>query len=130
MKAEELMLGDWVSCDGSPRKVVAIAGDHIGVRKTTEEGLSYIAGQQIGKVSPVTLSAEILDKNGFRPEGAVHRLNGKGYAVGVSLEEPCEIHIRIGASRLTSDYAHIEARYVHQLQHALRLFGVGLDIVL
>lgn len=127
MKAEELMIGDWVSCDGSPRKVVAIAGDHIGVRKTTEMGLPYVENWQLGKVHPIPLTTEMLDKNGFRFDSDGLRWQSGEFAVdyGHDVSEDVDDYLFVWISNRI-----VPLRHVHQFQHALRLSGVDPGITL
>lgn len=59
MKATELMIGDWVLVKNKPVQVVGITTDSI--ETTDKEGYCYE-----DYFKPITLTAEILEKNGFK----------------------------------------------------------------
>lgn len=129
MKAEELMIGDWVAIrmnhstkeykegDYLPHKVSS--GLHL---RNNEIDLISIENNQCGDgygddfCLPIPLTAEILENNGFK------KFESKNYAPcyfikGLTLQWHCYgkyFYIR-------SDDADIRITEVHELQHALRL---------
>lgn len=130
MKANELMLGDWVAFRKDfPDRVNAIAiGGH-------SVSLEHDSWQQMSSISPIPLTPGILKKNGFDflyssvPGGTpqeqrmrkVDTYKWRGLAVNYYHE--------------TNDFQMVNFRgvrldYVHQLQHALRLCGIENEIVL
>lgn len=130
MKANELMLGDWVAFRKDfPDRVNAIAiGGHA-------VNLEHDGWQQMSSIQPIPITPEILEKNGFDflyssvPGGTsqeqrmrkVDTYKWQGLVVNYYHE--------------TNDFQMIDFRgvrldYVHQLQHALRLCGIEKDIVL
>lgn len=131
MEAEELQIGDWVYCNPS-----YFNDDYNGVTEFPDELQHYKIErgedmEETGCYSPIPLTAEILEKNGF---------------IGKEEEHYYSYHIRYG--RLGNDifdvhyqnhwiacstpdnrnefalFGMIVLRYVHELQHALRLCGL------
>lgn len=128
MKPEEIMIGDWVSLfqgnpDGSSCNVqVTFIGEYgeVGI-----EGCEEYTSAQCNLLFPIPLTPEILDKNGFELQrdkselgtldtywlgsglGAfrIHRLNNGDYQFGLA-----------------------KIKFVHQLQHAIRLCGISKNI--
>lgn len=115
IKISELSIGDWARVNGVTTKVWYLSEDG-EVNDTTYDW-----------VEPIPLTAEILEKNGFRKNGEYNEWNigtwETPYLLGVSLERPA-ITIKWNGSSIFID----QARYVHQLQHALRLAGVVKEI--
>lgn len=119
MKAEELMIGDWyMNSANEPCKVVKNFGDVVwgegnDIADSTDNPLS------------IPLTEEILEKNGFKIANPTTR--EWWTSVGSNLvfftyhllddEQPCRL-----AVPNRGEIKHI--RYVHELQHALRLCGL------
>ena len=126
IKISELSIGDWVEIDGAATKVWYLSEDS-EVNETTYDW-----------VKPIPLTPEILEKNGFdAPKAKVW--NDSWYwsnrkDVALELRESfgiwyMEIVIKEQRSGLQSNRKlGIGFKYVHQLQHALRLAGVGKEI--
>lgn len=124
MKATELMIGDWVKIKGhlGYDKVREIARDN-GMQWYISFACSASLFRAYG-FEPVPLTTEILKKNGFCFVKSSDRdtvWNGwwiyKGLELGTCCLDregnwPCCINIVD---------SNIECKYVHQLQHALRL---------
>lgn len=122
MNCNDLMLGDLVQghLPNTPSKVVGIPNEYRLAVITP--GGAYME-LSIDDFLPIPITTEILEKNGF--------INGEFYA---------ESHIEDW--QIMSDGSHLAARsdrgwcidipcrYVHQLQHALRLCGIEKEIVL
>lgn len=112
MKEEELMINDWVYGYGNqPIKIPAIPIDGHGIVK------SPFYPATIEECKPIPLTDEILEKNGFK-EGWTECF--KGYNLMKSSRGYYSIE----------DHCLIELRYVHELQHALKLCGIEKEIVL
>lgn len=122
MKATDLMIGDWVEFPHG---------------KDTVQEITYVCGKgycisfaasatlfkfPIADVEPITLTAEILDKN-FRED---KQWGGNGWFIND------HIHIyqtTVGVYNI--QYVEIvDICYVHELQHALRLCGIEKTIEL
>ncbi len=106
MKAEDLMIGDWV-VGGSeePFKIGIIDPDFL----------------HWNEIQPIPLTPEILEKNGFSEN---YREEDLSYAQ--SCGDVIGIHI-YGTNGLMEE---MYFKYVHELQHALRLCGIEKEIEL
>lgn len=144
MKANELMIGDWVQNPlgwkaqvQSIRYVNTIKDEwewlvKIGINNETFQG-----NLSLNEIGAIPLTPEILEKNGFK-DVSTHTLKGAE-----------TYQLSIGDYKLTyklGDYFTVdsfddkwwrlfETRFcykwaVHQLQHALRLCGIEKEIVL
>lgn len=117
MKATELMLGDWVSALGKNCRITSIDKYDAKVCTDPEDELFFL-----DDIYPIPLTPEILEKNGFVFRADNDTMYGEyylhnqstfaikmfnGYLVGMCMSEDLEFH------------------YVHELQHALRLCGLG-----
>ena len=119
MKPNELMIGDWVYRPDCYSKVKEI-------RENGIIGLDHLRGIiSFTELEPIPLTPEILEKNGF-----VYDSKDKLFE---------DIYPRI--SMLYAQYRLVEngcinygemheIKYVHQLQHALRLCGKNKEIEL
>ena len=130
MKANELMIGDWVGRVFDDKRIDYRQVDWI---RTGEIGMRYQKVWAIGCIEPIQLTPEILEKNGFemfKYDGWVHyyRIFGNGAIAFV-------LHSTIGGEMLsqevdifstsTNTNRGIDVNYVHELQHALRLCGLN-----
>ena len=116
MKTSELQLGDIVSCLGSPMIVVSLSfnGDEpIGtILPLTNSPLTNIFTFREKDVYPIILDESILMQNNFNPEiVAWWRPEG---------EDIFKIAIMNNDTSLCA-----KVKYVHELQHALRLCGLS-----
>lgn len=119
MKSTDLMIGDWVYRPDCYSKVKEI-------RENGIIGLDHLRGIiSFEELKPIPLTPEILEKNGF-----VYDSEDKLFE---------DIYPRI--SMLYAQYRLVEngginygemseIKYVHQLQHALRLCGIDKEIEL
>lgn len=120
MKTEELMIGDWVLWDNTlPCIVTTIGCDYI---ETTKCGITLAESHLL---QGVPLTREILEKNGFNLSSDKSELGTLDtYWLGSEL----------GAFRIhrlnNGDYQFglAKIKYVHQLQHALKLCGIYKEI--
>ena len=116
MKANELMIGDWVHLiedyGKSTDKIIAIEALHI---ERVYEGML--------KIEPIPLTPEILEKNGFRLDTYSEEfMSGKWWT-----RNDFVIHESMNDSVGRNNFSY---KYVHQLQHALRLCGIEKEIEL
>lgn len=127
IKIRELSIGDWVEIDGEPAEALClrIAGGHI-FKGVSGQMYRCCGGMDF---KPIALTPEILEKNGFVKNGEYDEWNigtwNTPYLLGVSLERPA-ITIKWNGSSIFIDHA----KYVHQLQNALRLAGVEKEIII
>ena len=135
MTAKDLMVGDLLRVNsaallnGTIVKVIAIDGDnshagHIGSASCRPLDDRHIAGGiWCDHLDPIPLTPEILEKNGFK--------DGQFFA-----------ELLYGEWQIMCDCSHIAMRheggwlmdipckYVHELQHCLKLVGIDKEIVL
>ena len=139
LKVTDLMVGDWVSCqiNSIEVKYVRIAS----LNKTTMNGIptdfiefnkvmvDMLHGNyyqvDIASVHPIPLTPEILKKNGLAndPYGC-HFEEDEYMELEISAEEE-GIYWTINYN----EYGILKLKYVHELQHALRLCGINKEIV-
>lgn len=115
MKANELMIGDWVSYCGFYNKVI-----YIGQKVSMYNGKGTEFTTDPEHIRPIPLTEEILVKNGWRKESIT--IDGD-YANWLGEIPICQEEDEF-------NYERIELTYVHQLQHLLRLVGVQKEIEL
>ena len=121
MKVNELMIGDWVLLWNKPQRVNYINlddGERIGTDK------QYLA-QIVEAFEPISLTAEILEKNGFVRVDVGYRLKELYLTLSCS---SCDDNPKVFWLGISDLECRVE--YVHQLQHALRLCGIDKEIVL
>ena len=114
MKAEELMVGDWV-LDTYTNKPMRIEGINGGNPRFGQD------------LEPISLTPEILAKNKFIKTRLMGEQRHFSYYLGPGLSMlaiyDSDFSIRIGED------ARI-VKYVHELQHLLRLCKIDKDIEL
>lgn len=118
IKVEGISIGDWfqarmVKLDYSdlgitpPMRVAEISSDEVMLQLGSVKHYAFVDDLQ-----PIPITAEVLEKNGLHDAEF-------GLVVKPKSNEPCA---SIGTS--------IEIKYIHELQHALRLAKVGKEIEL
>lgn len=127
MKAKELMIGDWVKVGSRYLRIDSICDNIVNLEFCNGELDEYIREADL---EPIPLTAEILEKNGFRYEhnyGQFYRSILGDYAkdkeptVNIgwnSRNEMCEWDIADG--HRGASYGH-NPLFVHELQHALKV---------
>lgn len=135
IRAEELMLGDWLKYGKFDRivKVTALYGGMVNTNVVTPLFPDDL--------EPIPITPKILEKNGFK-----RKEEGESYTEYVSGDEhsiialvfykesiydvdtvlDCELGFVGGLDRIH----HCHIKYVHQLQHALKLCGINKNIEL
>ena len=149
MDIKKLMIDDWVHVKAyrmginfqreefmRPLKVAEVGGrivlyDPLPTFDTTmrEEERQYTIYQDADAIEPVPLTEEILMKNGF-----MYHHDEKG-AYGVTISP---YYVRKDSPRIFCDgrpFAvwfedEVDIKYVHELQHALRICRIDKEIVL
>ena len=117
MKAEDLMIGDWVNLYDNPIKINI---DDLGVIERDE---TYDKGVHC---KPVPLTSEILEKNGFTKDSGGEELYSIDFASLIDVGYGFELFI----SNDEKGEFNGTKKYVHELQHALKLCGIEKEIVL
>lgn len=154
MKPQDLMVGDLISMGGVIRVVTGIHDKETenGVDLITtmipghtfpDSNLSF----QASYCYPIPITPEILEKNGFVKEkekeeedgfGITYYFHERPYTTQITLyKEPiCDVSILFKAwGRAPSSEGGVNdihlcsVKYVHEMQHALRLCGIEKEIV-
>lgn len=128
LTARDLMIGDWVysTFSNKPCKVQAIELSEHGYGSVRVSGVEGV--KDIVSVSPIPLTAEVLEKNGFIKHRdmfyrfAVHinEFNGFMFTLVADFD---------GVFCLQSN-RFVRFAFVHQLQNALRQLNTDKEIVL
>lgn len=133
MKANELMIGDWVCTehDAIPRQIDWI--------RTGEVGLLWNKVVTPPYLVPILITPEILEKNGFtycKSDGGFYLHTTISYGnwdVDVVLFDVTDEYRNNQLHISSPDDSYIaihlmECNHVHELQHALRLCGIEKEI--
>ena len=147
MKANELMIGDWVIVHHPtmPAESIQISADWLKTIERINNGLIKEDSPLFRIVEPIPLTAEILEKNGFEElmsegKGVAAIFGRKVEHTGVWMycipdtfdsvsyvPERKLLHLKVMESGITDLY---NLQYVHELQHFLRLFGIEKEIII
>lgn len=125
LKISDLSVGDWVHHDfyEMDMRVKTIYGDT--ERIIAESSSGYGVTCHLDHFTPIPITPEMLEANGFLQ-------NGKRFytrELSIILERGLDVWtIILDGMEYTYDVCII--KYVHQLQHALRLAGVDKEIVM
>ncbi len=131
MKSNELMIGDLIrffsKYDCGIGKVAGIEPREGSAEPTTFtiiKDKKMLIGVSRNWVKPITITADILEKNGFEkdPEDGTMCL-----AIG-DFEEVTWRADTLKIYSLSASLELISCVYVHQLQHAMRLCGIEKEI--
>lgn len=137
MEAKELMVGDWVRID-EPDKYAGATGQIQSLMYHREGDAAYFNVFIQGKfgyvsrdvcsddIRPITLTAEILEENGFTRLGTGYILKGEHFG----LDNPSNPSNYLDNYWLRISIKAVHIEYVHQLQHTLGLCGIEKEIVL
>ena len=137
MKTEELMLGDWLTfgeCVNDKEfpviRVTGILADTLFAQIYNNTGNDELDAEGL---AGIPLTPEILEKNGF---------SGEGYYMGIigfhtdpipEVKDGYEVFIwKDMCLEIKHGFTHLKRYtfYVHELQHALKLCGINLEIKL
>ena len=118
MKATELMIGDLIKIKGhlDYDKVQEIARD-----ENMQWYISFACSATLFRAyefEPITLTSEILEKNGWKETEYWHEYKDGNTIIQYSLSNIWGIINEI-------EIEHFKCEYVHQLQHLLRLCGLN-----
>ena len=122
MKANELMIGDWLKhYNGTPMQVTKITTEHFACAE--KRGMN--CWEYNNKYEPIPLTPEILDKNGLTndPYGC-HFKEDEYMTLEISVEEE-GVYWTINYN----EYSILKLKYVHELQHVLKLCGIDKEII-
>ena len=130
MKANELMIGDWVLRNGEPYQIRELG--IYGVNRDGEDYPAVCIGKPKGvglivernEINPIPLTVEILERN-FVKNGTNRYVVYGGNSYIKDMTNFFELHINFVDFKLEQ-----QIFYVHKLQHALRLCGIEKEIEL
>lgn len=138
MDCKDLMIGDWFKAVdyNSPFRITAIYDDVVQTQADYQSEIdgNWYSEAEIKDLVPIELTEDILEKNGLKKQEAnewfyYKEQDGKGqYMILWSMDYN---YLEIGS--YTNAYGEFErfgVCYVHQLQHALRLCGIDMEIKL
>ena len=138
IKVTDLMIGDYVTfadCIKNP-PLILIKIEALGYQDGEGENSSLVRIDNEkacdiididDEIVGIPLTPEILKKNGFSSyNNSSFQLRDNG--MYISWRNIGRLNISYGCSPITS--VHIKCKYVHQLQHALKLCGINKSIKL
>lgn len=136
MEAKDLMIGDWVQVPCLIDEVENYIG-YCQVKQLRENDLDVVGFKMLDyeEVDSISLTSEILEKNGWIYNNEDEKFRPQTWTGGgVMLQGADDCGYRIV---VTSDYDDEDTnntpfiiRYVHELQHALRLRRITKEIEL
>lgn len=140
MRAEELMIGDYVKLKDAKLGNINFVGPIVQIKSIT--GRHVLVPNAKGLLEdvteeyllPVPLTPEILEKNGFHPSPNYkwELFYRNGYEITVHFADGYPAMGVEPFVYLFIDFADKSLRlileYVHELQHALRLLGIDKEI--
>ena len=137
MEANELMIGDWVISFGAPHKIVGVRTDSFYPYIKTDMSDTWYEEGMKDLLEPIPLTPDILEKNFGRPYGVgwydayeLKRIEGEGiYYVRDAYRYPSKERFSI-IKAYNEEITFCSLKFVHELQHALRLAGIKKEIVL
>jgi hypothetical protein len=126
LKISDLSVGDWVRCRGRNGRIerLDVIGDdqRISVAVKSYLGTMY-QFVDIEDIEPISITAEILEKNGFKRHPKYGRFYCSESQLEVAFENGEWIHI------ISSfEYPIHTISGVHHIQHLLRLYGCEKEI--
>ena len=126
--AEEIMIGDWIQTNCTIFKVE-------GFDTSSGEVQSKSWAYDLDNCKPIEITPEILKENGFelKPDGWLwHEFFGNEYQnyIFIQFRKGCK-EVRTCELNFTNKvFLSFKPRYIHELQHALRLCGIDKEIEL
>lgn len=133
MKANELMIGDWVmplkkKLKGIPGRVVTIDG---GTGVCWIDSNEYSCLVPCSDVERIPLTSEIFEKNFNEHIPGINLMYDLKGPYMVSNENGQWVFGLVkDAGENSARYPLVKISFVHELQHALRLCGINKEIVL
>lgn len=139
------MIGDWVNflidieggdTEYDPKNEIYQPMQVDSVSALNEVSSAFFGVKNdVAQLKPIPLTPEILEKNGFELDRGWH--NDNDYFSPTHFKEDVDASLEISMdngkiywSISWDEYHIIEIKYVHELQHALRLCGIEKEIKL
>ena len=119
MKCQELQIWDWITDGhGLPMQITNVGDDYAYATFEGNEGDPWEFDDKDEQPQPIPLTTEILEKNGWARTGI--------FFTEKRIDE--NTHLRwadiCGSVLSQGNYYMCDCKYVHTLQHALRLCGL------
>ena len=133
MKANELMIGDWVKFPIGNERIIDlpyIMGKGICASFAASATLFPV---EVEKLEPTPLTPEILEKNGFveiNDDEKWYKMQLLEENDFVGLEKFEDYGFVFASVVFPNLINHLSINYVHELQHALKLCGIEKTIEL
>lgn len=144
LKISDLSVGDWVEFHRTKGIYIApplfekanarVIGTHRGAEVSLlVDGKREFIAMPLSAIHPIPITPEILEKNGFAflPDGNPRHLQFVDGNIFISTYEGRETFALFCYNDMGwAETFSLTLRYIHQLQHALRLAGVEKEIEL
>lgn len=115
---KDLMVGDWLLYNGEPKQVMEILFDSVTIDCFP---CSY------DRIEPILLTKEILEKNGWDGRYGPDCFDeDKTYLLEIDIDKDGRAWRTVNGN----EYNIFEIKWVHQLQHALKVVGIEKEIIL
>lgn len=133
IRCRDLMLGDWITNrNGFPMQITNVGEDYAYATFEGLEGDPWEYDDKDCQPSPIEITHEMLGANGWIVYDSRVLIN---LGSSISIKDEGNIHLEFKEGELSvwldyensdGEYANIlvPCKYVHQLQHALRLCGL------
>jgi hypothetical protein len=122
MKASELMIGDWVKQKHSGLLLMVCAVNPPYINAESEDG-QFLEDT----IEPIPLTEEMLKANGFEEHVGEKGAYGVTTAPYFKRDDSPEVFCDGDPFAVWFDEP-VDIKYVHQLQHVLRLYGAEKEI--
>lgn len=138
----KLMRGDWIHCSADKyREAFDAKIAEVYTNSIFTEDCDFECEEiPLNEISPIPLTAEILETNGFRkeeePRGfsepyCVYVNDGFQYVIKVYPKDIMDRYSRLEIGKYDdNEYMSLLINHVHELQHALKLADINLEITL
>lgn len=133
MKVEELMVGDLVrfgNSQGTVRDIVTV-GSMYPLTLSINETETLVSRTESHLLKPILITEAFLKKNGFVHTSYGWRLDCDGYVdyrIRAIQLTSGRIRLEIAEKKTNNFFVSFVAEHIHELQHALRLCRVNLDL--
>lgn len=136
MTEKDVMVGDWFRFRYTTISNREVVHTFRISQIENQLGQYYVWGDGLGRMchpenlEPVSLTQEILEKNGFKKEGSWFIIEGDYYDVSIKEITDSIWRVKYCNTEFSALDCVLHIAFVHELQHALRLCGISKDITL
>ncbi len=132
IRYSELQIGDYVLVEGKVRRVESLTKRKIGFHINEEKKRLYYA--RLCEVFPIEINDYILRTSGFcmdvTERSTMATFEDDNVRLDVIYTKGDELWVVSEKNKGTYDACIVSLRYVHQLQHAIRLCGINFEVKL